>query len=253
MARRVIGPGPVHRLNPGPRLFLALDAPAPEPVPRRAIGLLGGSFNPAHDGHRYISLEALKRLRLDEVWWLVSPQNPLKPKKGMAPLEERLATARRVARHPRIRVDAIEARLGTRYSADTLARLDAMFPATSLVWLIGADNLAQLHRWKRWHEIFAKARIAVFDRNPYSYVALAGKAASAYAGRRVRDNEASDLKLMPRPAWTFIRLRPHPASGTAIRAARSGPSAESLTDDSPHRNPAHRNHQFPKPWRPGHS
>lgn len=181
------------------------------------VGLLGGSFNPAHDGHRYVSLNALRELGLDQVWWLVSPQNPLKPVAGMAPLAARLAQARRVADHPRIRVNAVEARLGTRYTVDTLARLQRLYPHR-FVWLLGADNLVQLPRWRRWREIMAAVPVAVFERAPYSYAALAGKAAACFARARVGEGEVHGLAAMPPPAWAFIRLRAHPASSTAIRA-----------------------------------
>jgi nicotinate-nucleotide adenylyltransferase len=180
------------------------------------VGLLGGSFNPAHAGHRYVSLEALKRLGLDQVWWLVSPQNPLKPLKGMAPLAERVARARAVAAHPRIKVLALESRLRTRYTVDTLARL-AGWRDKEFVWLIGADNLAQLPRWRQWRRVLAACPVAVFERHPYSYRALAGSAAVAFAGRRVDERGAAAIALAPPPAWVFVRLRPHPASATALR------------------------------------
>lgn len=125
------------------------------------VGLLGGSFNPAHDGHRYISRLALKLLGLDEVWWLVSPQNPLKPAAGMASLGDRLARAQAVADHPRIRVTDLERLLGTRYTADTLAALHRCFPRTRFVWLMGADNLLQVPRWQRWTEIFETTPVAL--------------------------------------------------------------------------------------------
>ncbi|MBM3560472.1 MAG: nicotinate-nicotinamide nucleotide adenylyltransferase, partial [Alphaproteobacteria bacterium] len=131
------------------------------------VGLLGGSFNPAHDGHRYVSTEALRRLGLDEVWWLVSPQNPLKPAAGMAPLAERLAGARAVARHPRIRITALEARLGTTWTIDTIVALGRRFPGTRFVWLMGADNLVQIPRWRDWSSIFNRIAIAVIARAPY--------------------------------------------------------------------------------------
>jgi nicotinate-nucleotide adenylyltransferase len=180
------------------------------------VGLLGGSFNPAHDGHLYVSEEALRRLCLDQVWWLVSPQNPLKPKAGMAPLPERVAGARAVARHPRIKVTDLEARLGTRYTADTLRRL-ARWRTHRFVWLIGADNLAQMPRWKRWPEIFARCPVAVFERSPYSYDALSGVAAARFADARLKDPEAAKLVDREPPVWVFLRLRPHPASSTEIR------------------------------------
>ena len=189
-------------------------------VPRdttRRIGLLGGSFNPAHEGHRHISLEALKRLGLDEVWWLVSPQNPLKTAAGMAPLAERMAAAARVAGHPRLRVLALESRLRTRYTADTLERL-ARWQGFRFVWLMGADNLAQLPRWRRWRGILEACPVAVFERHPYSYPALAGAAARSLAPARLDEAEARSLAMRKAPAWVFLRMRPHPASATAIRA-----------------------------------
>ena len=186
---------------------------------QRVIGLLGGSFNPAHDGHLYISVEALKRLALDEVWWLVSPQNPLKPRAGMAPFEERMARAQTVARHPRIRVSDLEARIGTTYTAETLRRL-TMMPDERFIWLIGADNLLQLPKWQHWERIFALAPIAVFDRTPYSQSAVASKAGHRFAHARIAETAAHSLKDKATPAWTYIHLPPHPASSTAIRAGK---------------------------------
>lgn len=182
------------------------------------IGLLGGSFNPAHAGHRHISLLALKLLALDELWWLVSPQNPLKSTADMAPFAARLAEARRVAVHPRIRVTGIEARLKTRYTADTLHSLKQRFPRTQFVWIMGADNLAQIPRWERWTEIFAAVPIAVFDRATYSFRALAGKAARRFANRRIDSRDATRLAGSRPPAWVYFHVRRHPASATSIRA-----------------------------------
>jgi nicotinate-nucleotide adenylyltransferase len=208
---------------------LARLVPPAEPEPSRPaarplrVGLLGGSFNPAHAGHRYISLEALRRLGLDQVWWLVSPQNPLKPTAGMAALAERVARAAAVADHPRLRVLALEARLGTRFTADTLRRL-ARWPGHRFVWLMGADNLVQLPRWRSWRAIFHACPVAVFERHPYSYAALAGAAARAFAGARLPEPRAGELAAAAPPAWAFVRLRPHPASATALRArAGTGP------------------------------
>jgi nicotinate-nucleotide adenylyltransferase len=187
---------------------------------RRRIGLLGGSFNPAHRGHLHVSLEALKRLDLDEVWWLVAPQNPLKPVRGMAPFEERLASARKLARHPRIAVTDLEARLGTRYTADTLAELRRRFPNTRFVWLMGADNLAQIRHWGRWHEVFRLTAVAVFDRPTYCLRALAGLAAERFKRRRKPLGNARRLADMERPVWAFFRIRLDPSSATALRARR---------------------------------
>lgn len=187
----------------------------------RKVGLLGGSFNPAHAGHRAISLEALKRLGLDEVWWLVSPQNPLKPAAGMAPLAERLETARKVARHPHIRVSNIEARLGTRYTAETLKQLKKRFPRIRFVWLMGADNLLQVASWKDWPQIFQAVPVAVFTRPTYSLRALAAKAARRFAGSRLRESASRTLAEREPPAWVFVHSRPHPASATEIRTGRN--------------------------------
>jgi nicotinate-nucleotide adenylyltransferase len=202
---------------------LEADDPAAEPGktgsrPLR-VGLLGGSFNPAHEGHRYVSIEALRTLQLDQVWWLVSPQNPLKSKAGMAPIGERLEKARKVARHPRIKVTTLEGRLHTRYTVDTMKRLRA-WKGYRFVWLLGADNLAQLPRWKQWTELFACCPIAVFERVPYSYRALAGVAALRFANARVGEQQARDLAQRPPPGWVYLRLRPHPASSTEIRQGR---------------------------------
>ena len=185
-------------------------------APRLRIGLLGGSFNPAHEGHRAISREALKRLRLDRVWWLVSPQNPLKPTDQTADLEQRLAAARAIADHPRVVVTDLERRIGTRYTVDTLAWLTRRCRAR-FVWLIGADNMAQLPRWRRWQRLVRMVPIAVFDREPYSYLALAGRMASAYAGGRLAERRAPVLAECPPPAWLYLRLRRHQASSTALR------------------------------------
>ena len=212
------------RRPPRARLLLPLPEPGPAPAvsPGPRIGLLGGSFNPAHEGHRYISVEALKRLRLDEVWWLVSPQNPLKPPAELAPLAERLERARRVARHPRIRVLDLEARFGTFYTVDTLRRL-LRLRRYRFVWLIGADNLVQMPRWRHWGRIFRLVPIAVFERKSYSYDALAGRVAHRFAAARLPEERAFALADLEPPRWVFMRLRPHPASATAIRRAGGWP------------------------------
>lgn len=188
-------------------------------VPRRRVGLLGGSFNPAHAGHRHIAEVALKRLKLDEVWFLVSPGNPLKPPRGMAPLKPRLASAAlQTGGHPKLRATAIETKLGTRYTADTLAALTRRFPRVQFVWLMGADNLAQIPRWENWRSIFKTMPIAVIDRPAYSLGALAGKAAQRFKHARRRPSRAGKLKSAKAPAWAFLHTRLHEASGTSIRA-----------------------------------
>lgn len=187
----------------------------------RRIGVLGGSFNPAHAGHRHISLEALKRLKLDEVWWMVSPQNPLKPMKGMAPLAVRLLEAQQVARHPRIRVTSIEVELGTRYTADTLKALKARFPRTRFVWLMGGDNLIQVDRWDRWTSIFETVPVAVFARPTYSLRALSSRAARRFAGQRLHQGQADQLADRRPPAWGYLLVPLDATSATDIRAGRA--------------------------------
>ena len=186
----------------------------------RKIGLLGGSFNPAHDGHRDISLAALSYLGLDEIWWLVAPQNPLKSSADMAPFAQRLAEARRVAAHPKIRVTDLEMRFGTRYTADTLKRLQHQFRAYRFVWLMGADNLAGMAAWKDWQQIFHLVPIAIFDRPTYTYKALAALAARRFATFRAREQASRTLVTSQPPAWTFVHHRLNPISATEIRRRR---------------------------------
>jgi len=192
-------------------------------VPRattRRIGLLGGSFNPAHHGHRHISLEALKRLGLDEVWWLVSPQNPLKSGDGMEPLATRVARARQVARHPHIRVGAPELLLGTRYTLDTVQALKRVYRGAKFVWLMGADILPQLVDWANWRNLFAAVPIAAFARPGWGYAALAAPAPRTFERFRLQATEARRLATCEPPAWCFIPSRLDEHSATAIRAGR---------------------------------
>jgi nicotinate-nucleotide adenylyltransferase len=211
---------PVVRINRP----IADEAMLPTRAPRLRVGLLGGSFNPAHQGHRSISLQALKQLRLDQVWWLVSPQNPLKEASGMAAFEKRLASAKSVAAgHPRLVVTDLEQRLGTRYSIDTLRWLTRRCPAR-FVWLIGADILLQLPQWRGWRRLVELVPIAVVDREPYSYPALAGQVARRYAASRRPERDAPGLADGDPPAWVYLRLCRQKASSTAIRRARrAGP------------------------------
>ncbi|MDX1401653.1 MAG: nicotinate-nucleotide adenylyltransferase [Kiloniellales bacterium] len=188
------------------------------PPPGARVGLLGGSFNPAHDAHLEITLNALKLLDLNEVWWLVSPQNPLKSSSGMAPLADRLRSAKRVARHPRIRVTAMENLLQSRYSADTLAFLKRRFPRVRFVWLLGADNLQQLEKWERWQQIFNESDVAIFDRPSYSLKALAGKAARTFSGSRLPERSAQQLAKGKKPKWVFLHRRLNPLSATELRS-----------------------------------
>ena len=186
--------------------------------PRR-IGLLGGSFNPAHTGHRGISLAEIEALGLDEMWWLVSPGNPLKPAVGMAPLSARLASARRMARAARIRPTDIEARLGTRYTVDTLAALVRRYPRHRFIWVMGADNLQQFDRWRAWRRIARTVPIAVIARPGYDGIA---RAAPAMGWLRRFQRPASQAKNWTEwsvPALVLLRFRPDPTSATQLRAA----------------------------------
>ena len=186
------------------------------------VGLLGGSFNPAHEGHLHISLFALQRLRLDAVWWLVSPQNPLKSATGMAAFDERFARAELVAQDPRIQVSDIELKLGTRYTVDTLRTLCRRHAQHRFVWIMGADNLIQLPRWRNWTSLVDLVPVAVFARPGYSQRSLFGAAAHRYRRKRVPDHAAAGLADRKAPAWVFLHTPMHPASATAIRANRRG-------------------------------
>ena len=190
------------------------------PARGERIGLLGGSFNPAHEGHRHVSLEALRRLRLDAVWWLVSPQNPLKPQVGMAPLAARLAAARAMTRHPRLLATDLEALLGTRYTADTVQRLTRRLPGRRFVWLMGADNLIQIDRWESWTEIFHALPVAVLARPSYSLEASSAKAAQRFRRFRLPERRAAALPAEVPPAWAFLHIRLSALSATQIRTGR---------------------------------
>ncbi|WP_324806554.1 nicotinate-nucleotide adenylyltransferase [Sphingomonas sp. LY29] len=183
----------------------------------RRIGLLGGSFNPAHRGHRRMSLAALDALGLDEVWWLVSPGNPLKPAKGMAPFQARLASARIVARRSRIMVSDFEAKVGTRYTVDTLSKLTRRYPNDRFIWLMGEDVLPDFHRWREWRRLARLVPIAVMSRPGYDDEARAARA-MGWLRRFVRP--ASIMRSWTQwsaPAIIFLRLPPDTTSATSLR------------------------------------
>lgn len=190
------------------------------PAAGQRIGLLGGSFNPAHDGHLAISEEALRRLGLDEIWWLVSPQNPLKSANNMAPQDIRAKRAATLIHTPKIRVTMLEREFGTAYTAESLKLLIERFPKVHFVWLMGADNLVQIDRWQDWQKIFNTMAIAVFDRPTYSLRALAATAARRFARFRKRESEVKRLADSPPPAWVFLHNRLNAQSSTAMRAAQ---------------------------------
>lgn len=191
----------------------------PPHAPGMRIGLLGGSFNPPHAAHRAISLFALKRLKLDRIWWLVSPGNPLKDTRGLTALNARMDAARAMARDPRIDVSCLEAVIGTRYTHDTIAYLKRRCAGLRFVWIMGADNLAQFHRWEDWQGIADKVPIAVIDRPPQSFTALASPAAQALRGRRITEQQAALLADRPAPAWVFLTGMKSSLSSTGLRNA----------------------------------
>lgn len=184
----------------------------------QAVGLLGGSFDPAHEGHAHATREALRRFGLDRVWWLVSPGNPLKAH-GPAPLALRMARARAVMRHPRVEVTDVEARLGTRHTAQTLAALGRLYPGVRFVWLMGADNLAQLHRWEDWRRIVEGVPVGVLARPGLRVSARRSVAAAVYARARLRPGEAPRLARAEPPAWCLVNMPMLDVSSSAIRAA----------------------------------
>ena len=181
-------------------------------------GLLGGSFNPAHGGHRAISLFAMDALQLEEMWWLVSPGNPLKAQKGMAPLPARLASARKQARRSRIRPTAIERTLETRYTVDTLRKLIRRYPKRRFIWIMGADNLAQFVRWKDWREIARMMPIAVIARPGYDDDAISAPAMAWFRRYVRRPGQRKNWTTWSTPALVYLRFRPDSRSATAIRS-----------------------------------
>ncbi len=194
-----------------------LHPPAPVAAGLR-IGLLGGSFNPAHAGHVHITQVGLRQLGLDYVWWLVTPQNPLKAVLGMAPLEQRLKDARALCSHPRVIITDLERGLGTHYTVDTLRRLRQRFAAVHFVWLMGSDNLEQFHRWRDWQIILQLVPVAVIIRPGSSLAGLRARAAQRFAGARVF--EPCGFALRRPPALIVLDGPRHLLSASAIRARR---------------------------------
>lgn len=182
----------------------------------QVVGLLGGSFDPAHDGHAMITREALKRFALDEIWWLVSPGNPLKAN-GPAPMEQRLARARDIIHHPNVKVTDIEARIGTRYTARTLRALRRLYPGVRFVWLMGADNLAQLDRWQEWRWIMENIPVGVLARPGQRISARMSKAARVYDFARMPAQMAGRLGRSDAPSWCFVNVPMVALSSTELR------------------------------------
>jgi nicotinate-nucleotide adenylyltransferase len=204
------------------RRLASTERRVPPHAPGMRIGLFGGTFDPPHEAHLAATLLALKRLRLDRVWWLVTPGNPLKDTRNLAPLTERLAAARALTRHPRIDVSGIEAVINTRYTYDTIAWLINRCPGVRFVWIMGADNLRSFHRWQNWRGIASIVPIVVVDRLGPSLYAAASPAGQALAKFRIPETIAESLPSRRPPAWAFLHGLKSPLSSTALRAKRRG-------------------------------
>ena len=192
----------------------------PPSAPGMRIGLFGGTFDPPHLAHLGASLLALKRLKLDRVWWLVTPGNPLKNTRGLAPLDKRIAAARALTHHPRIDVTGLEAIINTRYTYETISWLLTRFPRVRFVWIMGADNLRSFHRWQNWRGIAKLVPIVVVDRLGPSLYAAASPAGQAFGYARIPEHAAATLPDRQAPAWTFLHGLKSPLSSTALRALR---------------------------------
>ena len=212
-------------LPPAPKAAVKLGGSGRVVLPPYAagmhIGLFGGTFDPPHAAHRAAALLALRRLGLDRVWWLVTPGNPLKDIRDLAPLAERLAAARALARHPRIDVSDLEGDLGTNYTYGTLSYLLRRCAGVRFVWIMGADNLRHFHRWERWRDVAALVPIAVIDRLGPSLYASAGAAGQALSFARLPESAAQALPRRKPPAWIYLHGLKSPLSSTALRAARA--------------------------------
>ncbi len=199
--------------------FGSIRIRTPLVMPGQRIGIMGGSFNPPHDGHRIVAETAVKRLHLDQLWWLVTPGNPLKANGGLPPQSDRMERCRAFALGPKMKITGFESELGTPYTAATLSFLRTRYPSVHFVWVMGADNLASFHRWQHWREIAASMPIAVVDRPGWRMKALAGKAAHLLSRSRRDEASARDLADTKAPAWVFLTSRLSPLSSTQLRAS----------------------------------
>lgn len=201
-----------------PHSFGSLAARTPLVSPGQRIGLMGGSFNPPHEGHLIVARTALRRLQLDWLWWLVTPGNPLKSQRELAPIQSRYAAIRAMTADPHMVPTSFEEKLNTPYTAATLSFLKMRHRHTHFVWIMGADNLATFHRWQHWRDIAATVPIAVVDRPGWRLAAMASPAARTLARYRIDEAEAGSLALRAAPAWTFLTTRLSSLSSTELRA-----------------------------------
>jgi len=199
--------------------FGTLKARTPLVYPGQRVGLMGGSFNPPHEGHTVCAITALRRLKLDQLWWIVTPGNPLKSGNGLPPIEERMAASRAFAPSPAIKITGFEASLGSPYTYATVRFLTRHYPQVRFVWVMGADNLASFHRWQHWRQTAHLVPIAVIDRPGWHLKALASPAARYLARYRLPEAASARLLEPKPPAWVFLTTRLSEASSTALRAA----------------------------------
>ena len=197
--------------------FGSIKVRTPPVAPRLRIGIMGGSFNPPHDGHLIVAATALRRLKLDQLWWVVTPGNPLKDHKGLPSQSERMRLCRALARHPKMKVTGFEAELGSPYTAVTAGFLRARYPGTNFIWVMGADNLSGFHRWQHWRDMAATLPIAVADRPGWRLKAMASEAAHALARRRWPEHQAAHIGDTANPAWVFLTSKLLSLSSTALR------------------------------------
>lgn len=202
----------------------AFSVSTPHAWPAARIGIMGGSFNPPHEGHLAVARTGLRALKLDRLWWLVTPGNPLKSHEGLVDLRLRMAAVDALARDPRMVATAFESELGTPYTSATIGFLLSRYPQTKFVWVMGADNLAEFHHWRRWRDIAENLPLAVVDRPGWRFQALASPTARAFAPYRLYEQEAAILPELVPPAWVFLSTRLSSQSSTALRAATAGGS-----------------------------
>ncbi len=211
--------------SPKPQQLASTERVLPPHAPGMRIGLFGGTFDPPHQAHLDASMLVMKRLKLDRVWWLVTPGNPLKNTSHLAPLNDRLADARRLTHHPRLDVTGLEAVINTRYTYDTILWILTRCPRVQFVWIMGADNLRHFHRWQKWRGIASLVPMVVVDRPGPSLYASASPAGQALAPFRIPENAASSLPGRRAPVWTFLHGLKSGLSSTALRALRTAPKA----------------------------